>query len=80
MGALAATTARHIGRHFGPGATTRIALAGGVWTRDAARAAFAAALTSNTMISPVITNDPLDPLAGAVRLASKSACEQCSRE
>ncbi len=80
MGALAATTARHIGRYFGPGATTRIALAGGVWTSDAARAAFAAALTSNTMISPVITNDPLDPLAGAVRLASKSACEQCSHE
>ena len=74
MGALAATTARHIERHVersvGPGAEARVALAGGVWRSAAARAAFEAALTCDMRSSPVIMSPPLDPLAGAVRLAS----------
>ncbi|MGI9009434.1 MAG: BadF/BadG/BcrA/BcrD ATPase family protein [Streptosporangiaceae bacterium] len=73
MGALGATTAGHIERHLRPGAEVRIALAGGVWTSPAARTAFLAALTGARAASRVILSWPVEPLNGAVGLASTMA-------
>ena len=71
MAALASVTARHIERHLRAAAAVRVALAGGVWTSRAARAAFAAALDQNRTGLPARIAGPIDPLDGAARLAGK---------
>ena len=70
MTALAATTVRHIEQHMPDAPQVRIALSGGVWTSDAALAAFTGALEHAASRAVAVARSSRDALDGAVLLAA----------
>jgi N-acetylglucosamine kinase-like BadF-type ATPase len=70
MGALAASAVRHIERYMPKAPQVRIALSGGVWASQAARASITLALARATGATVTVTRSERDPLDGAVLLAA----------
>ncbi len=74
MSVLAATAMRHIGRFARRPGIVHVALTGGVWSSQAAVAAFAAALDRLGPPQVVTSKALLSPLDAAVRLAAAGHC------
>src|SRR5262249_18375325 len=69
MAALAATVVGHIGRYVPAAPRVRVALSGGVWASQAARASITTALARATDDAVTVARSVCDPLDGAVLLA-----------
>jgi len=71
MSALARSTAWHIQQHLPGTQEVSAILSGGVWTSRAARSSFTRALERATSRAVTVSQERIDPLDGAVRLAGE---------